>query len=280
MSTEQLDELLRKYTESPEDGNEALCFVILDIIDQREAKAPTGRLPNTDAAWEEFQTYYLASTETLYPTGGDAKDKGTAANPKRPPLRLRRILIAAALAAILMALLIPPAFGFRNLFQLFGQWTDDTFRFVPKAPEATASSGMESAAGTGRPEENLLPEWLPEGYTLEGEPTFEQNLYYQSVYYRYTNEQGDLLKYVVAVYKDQGDVEIPIAEKNKQLLETYLSSGRTFYIFGNGTPSGAAEKNTYSAICADGNALITIVGTRLSLEDLKGIIHSIGGMNP
>lgn len=276
MSTEQLDELLRKYTESPEDGNEALCLVILDIIDQREAEAPTGRLPNTDAAWEEFQTYYLASNETLYPIGRDANSKDAAANPKRPPLRLRRILIAAALVAVLLALLIPPAFGCRNIFQLFGQWTDDTFRFVSEAPEAPAASGTESAAGTEWPEESLLPQWLPEGYTLAEEPTFEQNKYYQKACYRYTDAQGNLLKYVVFIHNTPEDVEIPIAEKNDQLLEIFPSNGRTFYIFGNGI-SDAREAGTFSARCADGLVLIAIIGNHISSEELKNMINSIGG---
>ena len=58
LNTEQLEELLRMDMEMAEPGNEDVVFHILEVIEQREDEHPTGRIPDVDKAWAEFQEYY------------------------------------------------------------------------------------------------------------------------------------------------------------------------------------------------------------------------------
>lgn len=55
LNTEQLEELLRMDMEMAEPGNEDVVFHILEVIEQREDEHPTGRIPDVDKAWAEFQ---------------------------------------------------------------------------------------------------------------------------------------------------------------------------------------------------------------------------------
>lgn len=275
MNTEELDELLREYTESPDDGSEAVCFEILDIIEQREQASPTGRIPNVDAAWADFQAYYLESDETLYPLADDAGRE--ARKPNRQPRirRLHRILTAAAILVILFTLLVPSALGYKSIIQMIGAWTDGTFHFVEHGPSDLSSAGTGSADALDQIDA-LLPTWLPEGYSLIDEPELKQDDDSQSIYYRYSNQQGDLLKYIITIYNTPAQLQNFIFEKNEQPVETYTSDGRTFYIFCNGI-LGDEREDTYSAAAASETMLIAIGGTHLSSADLKGIIDSIGG---
>ena len=57
LTTEQLEELLRMDYAS-EGDNEAAVFRILEVLEQREKENPSGRLPDVDTAWAEFQNKY------------------------------------------------------------------------------------------------------------------------------------------------------------------------------------------------------------------------------
>ena len=58
LSTEQLEEILRMDLEDAKLGNENAIFHILEVIEQREKELPTGRIPDINEAWGEFQAYY------------------------------------------------------------------------------------------------------------------------------------------------------------------------------------------------------------------------------
>lgn len=80
LSTEQLEALLRADLADPGQSKESVIFHILNVLEQREQKAPTGRLPDADQAWTEFKQFYdvpEGEGQTLYPTDnplGDSKD--------------------------------------------------------------------------------------------------------------------------------------------------------------------------------------------------------------
>lgn len=93
LSTEQLEELLRMDMEMAEPGNEDVVFHILEVIEQREDEHPTGRIPDVDKAWAEFQEYYNIPEgvdASLYPceTEPDASSENPAefSHPRRPRL--------------------------------------------------------------------------------------------------------------------------------------------------------------------------------------------------
>ena len=93
LNTEQLEELLRMDMEMAEPGNEDVVFHILEVIEQREDEHPTGRIPDVDKAWAEFQEYYNIPEgvdASLYPceTEPDASSENPAefSHPRRPRL--------------------------------------------------------------------------------------------------------------------------------------------------------------------------------------------------
>ncbi len=70
LSTEQLEEILRADLASPEHDDDAAILRVLALIEERERAAPTGRLPDTERAWETFLTEYAipeGEGQSLYP---------------------------------------------------------------------------------------------------------------------------------------------------------------------------------------------------------------------
>lgn len=58
LSMEQLEELLRADFASSDPENEQAVFHILEVMEKREKENPSGRLPDVDQSWQEFQKYY------------------------------------------------------------------------------------------------------------------------------------------------------------------------------------------------------------------------------
>lgn len=79
LTTAQLEELLRMDYASQE-HNEAAVFRILEVLEQREKEHPSGRLPDVDTAWAEFQNKYNipeGAGQSLYPLPPEAKQVET-----------------------------------------------------------------------------------------------------------------------------------------------------------------------------------------------------------
>ena len=128
LNTEQLEELLRMDMEMAEPGNEDVVFHILEVIEQREDEHPTGRIPDVDKAWAEFQEYYNIPEgvdASLYPceTEPDASSENPAefSHPRRPRLHrwLKQGLVAViAVAAVFGGMVAAQAAGIDVLVRL------------------------------------------------------------------------------------------------------------------------------------------------------------------
>ena len=131
LNTEQLEELLRMDMEMAEPGNEDVVFHILEVIEQREDEHPTGRIPDVDKAWAEFQEYYNIPEgvdASLYPceTEPDASSENPAefSHPRRPRLHrwLKQGLVAViAVAAVFGGMVAAQAAGI-DVFGTIGRW--------------------------------------------------------------------------------------------------------------------------------------------------------------
>ena len=107
LSTQQLEKLLRADIESPKSGDQGVIFYILEVIERREEEHPTGRLPDEDKAWEEFQKYYnIPEGEglSLYPAEDDEKEECTTGQTKRS--NIVRLFPLLKLAGIIMTVMI------------------------------------------------------------------------------------------------------------------------------------------------------------------------------
>ncbi|MBQ9851817.1 MAG: hypothetical protein IJO37_02740 [Ruminiclostridium sp.] len=100
LNTEQLEELLRADFASEGQKNEEIIFQILSILEKREQESSTGRCPDVEQAWAEFQTYYAileGEEQSLYPDGC------IQAPPKKDSaavVRLKQCLKSAAVVAV------------------------------------------------------------------------------------------------------------------------------------------------------------------------------------
>ena len=58
LSTSELKKILRADAESPESGDVEAIFYILEVIERRKRKHPTGSHADIEQSWRDFQTIY------------------------------------------------------------------------------------------------------------------------------------------------------------------------------------------------------------------------------
>ena len=286
LSTEQLEELLRADVDSNDPGTEEVILHILEVIEKREQVSPTGRLADTNAAWEEFQKYYNipeGNGQSLYPCETDQNNIGHDLHPsekangsaKRPrPHRIWRggLVAVAAMAALLCGMVAAQAAGV-DVFGALGRWTDETFHFITTGSseasvheiDAEYYEQIQSELREWGVKEELFPTWQPDGYTaLEPFITHDDEKDVVSVDF-----VGSDKFYTVGVtYYHSTVPSLGTFEKDDDSVEEYLSNGKLFYIFSNiDTVTATWYHNQY----------MIMIGGNLTKTDLTMIIDSIGG---
>lgn len=275
LSTEQLLNLLRADFDSPEEGNDGLIFRILEVIEEREKRNPTGLLSDVDQAWEDFQRYFNTPDgegRSLYPTRdseiGDTPDK--PAGHGRP---LKRMLALAAVVAVaVFGMIAAQALGV-DVFGALARWTDETFHFTSASAADLGGTDSEvlrlavqeafDSCGITIP----APAWYPEGTELVQDIEVVEikddhmilcDFSYGDSFYNITVQQQSVTDNTLANSFEKGPSEV----------EEYSANGRLFYIMSN--------LDGRRAIYSNFQTTLTIAGD-LSSENLKHIINSIGG---
>lgn len=176
----ELEELLNAAAQDiPID--EAYVAGLEAAILRRETERPTGRLSEPDEAWERFRRTRLAGDTSRLGSFNKGKVRKTVISMEgkrqpRRPRRLGRALLIAAVIVVMMTLLLPPVLGYRSIFHMVAQWTDEQFRFVVPTygSPATAEENddqeamtplMESLEEYGLPVA-LAPAWFTEDKQL------------------------------------------------------------------------------------------------------------------
>lgn len=281
LSTEQLEELLRADMEASKPGNDEVVFHILEVIENREKEQPTGRIPDVEEAWEEFQREYdLPEGEgmSLYPCAPQVEEDAV------PPVRRRRsgprlhrrvkqsLVALTAVVIVVCGMAAAQAAGF-DVLGMLGQWTDEIFHFTSGAESGESAAPLnentrllgEALASVGI-DEDLAPTWFPEGFTAE-EPTIETSNFNNVVYIVLNNLSGRFINITVRQFETTEYLKIMNFEKNLDLTQ-YSNKNQTFYLFSN--------TDTTTATWADGLFMEQISGD-ISIEEMKLIIDSIGG---
>lgn len=275
LSTEQLEALLRADLDDPSPDQETAIFHILEVIEQREKERPTGRLPDGDQAWAEFQQFYNipeGEGQSLYPLPPEVQEEPETPVVARAHPRLRtfrkRMVAAAVLAALLMGMVTAQAAGV-DLFGALGRWTEETFHFSLASGQTEQDAALKKAAETCQLPSELLPTWHPDGFEAAEPEISHVDDFLDSVLYSYEYEEMDR-SYIVALerYYHPTDIQAMVFEKDDGPVEQYQSNGRMFYIMSN--------LNTMTAAWSDGDLVVTIAG-RLNTQEIKQIIDSIGG---
>lgn len=237
LDTETLKELIRTdcYTE---DLDEECMLYALHIISSRE-QAKQGQDQEVDEAWRRFKEKYCTpegAGQSLYDSspGREAREE-TPARKRRPLRRLpRRVAVVAAVLCALFATLIVAQAAGLDLWGIFVQWSDETFRFTYQG-DGPSSSWMEGREELKNMELNdYLPTWIPEGYTVEEVQTYELRDQSTAIIL-FSGENVPAFYLSVDVYEDLEKIQYATFEKDDApVREQRLSNGATVYFYTNG----------------------------------------------
>lgn len=286
LSTEQLEELLRADMEASKPGNDEAVFHILEVIEQRENQQPTGRIPDVEEAWKEFQREYdLPEGEgmSLYPCVPEGEENSA------PPVRRRRSAVThqprlhrrvkqslaalTAVVALVCGMAAAQAAGF-DVLGMLGQWTDEIFHFTSGAESGESAAPMnentrllrEALASVGI-DEDLAPTWFPEGFTVSEAKTTTSNIN-DTVYFALNNSGGNFINITIRQFHSKEYLENANFEIAMDSVGQYSNKIQTYYLFSNG--------DAIAATWADGFLMEQISGN-ICEDFLKPIIDSIGG---
>lgn len=276
LSTEQLEDILRADLASEDQENDEAVFHILEVLEKREKENPTGRLPDTDQAWQEFQKYYNipeGEGESLYPIRNTQEKRSASVPTKtRRVFRPRKILVVAAVLILMFGGMLTAQAAGVDVFGAIGRWTEENFQFVLPTTNQSDTVGInddfqKASEKFGLPS-SFVPTWCPEGFT-SAEPLEEHiKNHSDSISCQYTNTTENKFYLVtISQYYSADVLNATVFEKDDSSVITYQSNGKNFYIFSN--------LENLTATWADENYCITITG-EITLDQIKNIIDSIG----
>ena len=276
LSTEQLEDILRADLASEDQENDEAVFHILEVLEKREKENPTGRLPDTDQAWKEFQQYYNipeGEGQSLYPVRSDPETQSAPTPTKKSRrFRPRKILVVAAVLVLMFGSMLTAQAAGVDVFGAIGRWTEEKFHFVLPTTNQSDTVGInddfqKASEKFGLPS-SFVPTWCPEGFT-PAEPLEEHiKNHSDSISCQYTNTTENKFYLVtISQYYSADILNATVFEKDDSSVITYQSNGKNFYIFSN--------LENLTATWADKNYCITITG-EITLDQIKNIIDSIG----
>lgn len=288
LSTEQLEELLRMDVEESKPGNEDVVFHILEVIEQRENEHPTGRIPDVDKAWAEFQEYYNVpegADTSLYPceTVSDDSSENTAEHCSCRMPRMRRwlkqgLVAVIAIAVVFGGIVVAQAAGV-DVFGTIGRWTNNVFHFDLSADETSTSTGIyvgegiseyaalqETLASVGI-DENLAPTWFPVGFNASDPEILTTNINDTVCLELFNEKNGQYISIEIIRYNTEQHLQSTQFEKDANNVEQYSNEHQTFYILSNADTITATWSNDLIMMQLSGN---------IPKDDLKKIIDSIG----
>lgn len=154
----------------------------------------------------------------------------------------RRIAAVAAVVAVLLLATVPQVLGAESVLTRIGSWTEKIFSFGEIREEPfiykTNNSGLQELYDAVKAlgvEENVVPTWLPDGYTLE-QLSIEEKLDCVTVCASYANHE----KTIAINY--QVFVNLKSTEYQKVATDAviYEKNGVTHYILSNNATTSAA----------------------------------------
>ena len=276
LSTEQLEDILRAGIASPNQMNDEAVFHILEVLEKREKENPSGRLPDVDQSWQEFQKYYNipeGEGQSLYPIRNNQEKRSASVPTKtRRVFRPRKILVVAAVLILMFGGMLTAQAAGVDVFGAIGRWTEETFHFeLPINHDDLAGEtdyNLRNASQKAGLPGSVAPVWCPEGFVPKTPTNTHIEDYVDTAVCEYINENENRSYFVdISYYYNSSDVEATIFEKDDSEVVTYSSNRGTFYIFSN--------IDVLAATWSNGHLSITVAGD-LQLEELEKIIDSIG----
>ena len=262
MTTEELEEILRLDAENTEDqeSDTAILLYVMEVLTKRRMN--NGHTGNTaQEAYESFKQHYMPEidNEDIIPVEENA--------PRRNAFRWVRVLAATAAVFIIVIFgsVTAKAFGF-DIWEAVIQWTQDTFHFgdwghSPNQGNELSYTSLQEALEDNEVTVALVPTWLPEGYEFV-DITIEQSPLQKRYRAKYVKEE-ETIKVTVQEYLNKYPVYV---EQSEGLVEEYVVSGITYYLFTN-------YDNVKAVWIVD--SYECYISGNVTIEELKQMIDSI-----
>lgn len=245
------------------------AFYISNLIAERKG---TKHKDVATAKAEFFEHYYplVGEEDTLYEFDDDVL-KNNAVKRKEANVSVwlkhwRRFASAAAVILIFMfgGTVTAYAFGY-NPIAAIGRWTEDFFWFEDAAVTSELSDKL---AEYGYPE-NVVPKWLPDGYTLESIKVNEYEDAFKFIDATFVKQTDDETEYLLISYTIYlGDNKSALYEKDDESVTKYEVKDRVYYVMTNLDNRVIAWQN--------GSFEGSIMG-KFTIEEAEKIIKSIDG---
>lgn len=264
MSTEELQEILRKHThgELETEPDTQDLFEIMEVLSKRRQQQNPHAFRSDEEALAEFRKHYMPKESRTV-----TQHKAT----KSPSRLLRTIAAVLAVVLILAAgtTITAKALNF-DIWRKFASWTTEIFHFTD-GPQTSASSPAQSnnvelaslleALAQHKIPDTIVPTWLPDGYKHK-DITIMQSPKATAVYAVYKNNNLEL---IISVRQSIG-IPAHQVEKNEGLLEIYAVNGVEYFIFSN--------TQTLQATWVLGEFECEIIGN-VTIEEMRAMIDSI-----
>ena len=254
METEVLEEILRLDAEMPE-GQESdtdkILYIMEVLAERNRNNSHTGK--TALEAYESFKQNYLSETD----------DNSVPMKTKRGcPRWVRSLTAAAAVLAILIAgSVTAKAFGL-DIWKAVVQWTQETFHFGNSNVDSDRDyASLQEALEQGGISIPLAPTWIPDGYKLEA-----IRAEITPIKKRYTAKYTDGDQTLRITVQDHLDGKPVYVEQSDGLVEEYIASGITYYLFEN-------NERTQAVWIVD--SYECGVAGKVTIEELKQMINSI-----
>lgn len=264
MSTEELQEILRKHThgELETEPDTQDLFEIMEVLSKRRQQQNPQAFRSDEEAFAEFRKHYMP------------KESRTVAQHKATKLPSRLLRTIAAVLAVVLILtagttITAKALNY-DIWRKFANWTKDVFHFTnsdsPSITEPDQTDAIEyrqlyDALAEFGIRERVAPSWLPEGYRYKDIMVMDSPKEI-SIHAIYENDNVEL---IIRIRQSIG-VEPEQIEKNDELLEIYPVDGVEYYIFSN--------TETLHATWIVGEFECQIIGM-ITIDEMKAMIDSI-----
>lgn len=264
MSTEELQEILRKHThgELETEPDTQDLFEIMEVLSKRRQQQNPQAFRSDEEALAEFRKYYVP------------KERKAVTHHKTTKLPSRLLRTIAAVLAVVLILTVgttitAKAFNY-DIWRKFASWTTEIFHFTD-GPQTSASNpdqtnnvelaSLLEALAQHKIPESIVPTWLPNGYKYKDIVviTTPRETSINAIY------ECNNVELIINIRQTIGMPARQI-EKNEDLLEVYIADGIEYFIFSNNTKLQAAW--------IVGEQECVIIG-HISTEDLKKMIDSI-----
>lgn len=269
-STVELKELLKSdcmATDAEKLDIDTILY-IMEVIDEREQAE--GILCHDEEALtpQEAQADFYATHFPDYTPTPALNSSAPVHIRKKKPMR-RIYFLVAVLVAVMACSVSASAFEV-NLFQLFAQWTEETFQFVAQVAVGVAEEDEDDPLSELRElvkvntDLPLVPHWCPDGFEVTD--TQEYPLTSKTFITTTLINNNDVIIITITHHKLGIDAYAYLAEKKSEDTISFDSNGITHYFLMNSTT------NTATWVYDD---FVCEISGNITPEEMECMIESI-----